>query len=177
MSLEFLTYPYMNKFFEEDTSLFLKKHLEGALLFIPYGCAVDEFQHWVYANPNVSPDERAAFWLELERKYLPHRKYTTTQGSFPYFESGRFWQRQAHIFSRPFYYIDYCLAQVCALQFWHKAEQNRDVALRDYRHLCGLGGTLPFTKLTEEAQLTNPFTKGVLVDVLKTVQKYLKTNT
>jgi M3 family oligoendopeptidase len=174
MSLEFLTYPYMKYFFEDETSLFFQKHLEGALLFIPYGCAVDEFQHWIYANPNATPDERAQLWLDLEQKYLPHRKYTTSQGVLPYFESGRFWQRQRHIFFRPFYYIDYCLAQVCALQFWHKAELDRDVALRDYRHLCSLGGTLPFTKLVQEANLINPFTEGVLGDVLSTVQKYLQ---
>ena len=173
MSLEFLTYPYMEGFFEEDTTQFLQKHLEGALLFIPYGCAVDEFQHLVYSNPNATPEQRTEMWKEMEQKYLPHRNYSSSQGKFPFFESGRLWQRQAHIFARPFYYIDYCLAQVCALQFWYQAELDRDEAMRNYRHLCSLGGTLPFGKLVEAAHLENPFQKDVLEKILQHVQNHL----
>ena len=120
MSLEFLTYPWMEDFFAEDTERFKISHLEGALLFLPYGAAVDEFQHLVYENPEMTPEERNDLWLQVEKKYLPHRRFA----DMPYFESGRFWQRQGHIYNRPFYYIDYCLAQVCALQFWALAEEE-----------------------------------------------------
>ncbi len=158
MSLEFLCYPWMKDFFKEDTDRFKQSHLEGSLLFIPYGAAVDEFQHMVYNNPDASARERTEMWKEVERIYLPHRKYV----DLPYFSSGRFWQRQGHIYHRPFYYIDYCLAQICALQFWELAENNRSEAMKKYRDLCALGGSLPFTKLLGEVGLKNPFIKGTM---------------
>ena len=158
MSLELLTYPWMERFFKEDTERFKTSHLEGALLFLPYGAAVDEFQHLVYENPEATPEERVQFWKQMEAKYLPHRKFV----EMPYFETGRFWQRQAHIYNRPFYYIDYCLAQVCALQFWALAEEDREDALERYRHLCSLGGSMPFTALLNEVNLQSPFVKGTI---------------
>ena len=121
----------------------------------------------MFAEPGMSSDERAQVWLELEAKWLPWRKYQDA----PYFSSGRFWQRQGHIYFRPFYYIDYCLAQVCALQFWHQAESDRPDAMQRYRHLCSLGGSRPFTQLTELAGLKNPFEAGCLEDVVKDVAK------
>ena len=163
MSLEFLTYPWMEEFFKEDTSRFKQSHLEGALLFIPYGAAVDEFQHLVYENPSASMEERAQMWLELEKTYLPHRLYQDN----PYFASGRFWQRQGHIYRRPFYYIDYCLAQICALQFWSLAEENRPETMQKYRYLCELGGSKPFTELLNEIQLQSPFRTGTLKQSIK----------
>ena len=114
MGLELLTYNEMERFFGEDAERFRQGHLEDAILFLPYGALVDEFQHEVYARPELSSDERAALWQELESKWLPDRTYVDT----PNFAGGRFWQRQGHLFHMPFYYIDYCLAQVCALQLW-----------------------------------------------------------
>ena len=162
MSLEFLSYPWMERFFAEDTERFKRSHLEEAILFIPYGAAVDEFQHMVYANPEANADERAQMWKEMEAKYLPHRKYTEST----FFESGRFWQRQGHIYRRPFYYIDYCLAQVCALQFWAMAEDNREEAMVKYRALCKLGGTKPFTGLLNSIDLPSPFVDGTLIKAI-----------
>lgn len=169
MSLEFLSYPWMESFFEEDTERFKISHLEGALLFLPYGAAVDEFQHLVYENPEMTPEERNEAWKQVERKYLPHRTFT----DMPYFESGRFWQRQGHIYARPFYYIDYCLAQVCALQFWALAEEDRADAMKRYRHLCSLGGSLPFTALLNEIELQSPFSQGTIERAVKTPLQYL----
>jgi M3 family oligoendopeptidase len=158
MSLEFLTFPYMDLFFGEDTERYKAGHLEDAILFLPYGCAVDEFQHRVYSNPEMSAAERAALWSEIEAIYLPHRSYT----DMPHFESGRLWQQQHHIFAMPFYYIDYCLAQTCALQMWHSANQDREDTMERYRQLCSLGGTQPFTALLDAVGLSNPFLDGCL---------------
>jgi M3 family oligoendopeptidase len=161
MSLEFLTFPYMDFFFGEDSERYKAGHLEDAILFLPYGCAVDEFQHRVYSNPEMSAAERAALWSEMEAIYLPHRSYT----DMPHFESGRLWQQQHHIFAMPFYYIDYCLAQTCALQMWHSANQDREGTMERYRQLCSLGGTQPFTALLDAVGLSNPFLDGCLDDV------------
>ena len=124
MSMEFLTWPWMDLFFENDAEKYKFIHLSEALLFIPYGVTVDEFQHWVYENPNAAPDDRRAKWLEIEKKYLPTRDY----GEVDDLKEGIFWFRQGHIFNSPFYYIDYTLAQVCAFQFWIKSQENREKA-------------------------------------------------
>jgi len=158
MSLEFLTYPHMKQFFGDDAKRFCTGHLEDAILFLPYGCAVDEFQHRVYADPTMSPADRAQVWQELEATYLPHRKYV----DIPHYESGRLWQAQRHIFASPFYYIDYCLAQTCALQMWHAANQDRESTMARYRALCKLGGSKPFTGLLSSVGLSNPFEEGCL---------------
>ena len=162
MGLEFLTHPYMDLFFGDDAQRFRDGHLEGALLFIPYGCAIDHFQHLVYANPSASGDDRAEMWKECERLYLPHRNYA----ELPLYEGGRFWQRQRHIYLYPFYYIDYCLAQTVALQLWHGATIDRPGTMERYEELCRLGGSLAFTELLQKVDFRSPFTSGSLETVV-----------
>ena len=169
MSMEFLTWPWMNLFFENDTDKYKFIHLSEALLFIPYGVTVDEFQHWVYENPEVTPQERREKWLEIEKKYLPTRDY----GEADELKNGIFWFRQGHIFSSPFYYIDYTLAQVCAFQFWIKSREDREKAWQDYLNLCKLGGSKSFFELMKSANLKNPFEEGTLAAVIPKIKEYL----
>ena len=169
MSMEFLTWPWMDLFFENDTDKYKFIHLSEALLFIPYGVTVDEFQHWVYENPEVTPKERREKWIEIEKKYLPTRDY----GEVEELKNGIFWFRQGHIFSSPFYYIDYTLAQVCAFQFWIKSRENREKAWKDYLNLCKLGGSKPFFELMKSANLKNPFEEGTLAFVIPKIKEYL----
>ncbi|WP_314713164.1 M3 family oligoendopeptidase [Leptotrichia wadei] len=169
MSMEFLTWPWMNLFFENDTDKYKFIHLSEALLFIPYGVTVDEFQHWVYENPEATPKERREKWIEIEKKYLPTRDY----GEVEELKNGIFWFRQGHIFSSPFYYIDYTLAQVCAFQFWIKSRENREKAWKDYLNLCKLGGSKPFFELMKSANLKNPFEEGTLAIVIPKIKEYL----
>ena len=142
MSMEFFAYPWIEKFFKEETEKYKFSHLSGAITFIPYGVAVDEFQHFVYENPNVTPEQRRLKWREIEKKYLPHIKYST-----PFMENGGRWFRQSHIFSSPFYYIDYTLAQVCAFQFFNMMNEDKEKAWSTYVDLCKLGGTKSFLNL------------------------------
>ena len=169
MSMEFLTWPWMDLFFENDTDKYKFIHLSEALLFIPYGVTVDEFQHWVYENPEATPKERREKWIEIEKKYLPTRDY----GEVEELKNGIFWFRQGHIFSSPFYYIDYTLAQVCAFQFWIKSKENREKAWQDYLNLCKLGGSKPFFELMKSANLKNPFEEGTLAFVIPKIKEYL----
>ena len=169
MSMEFLTWPWMELFFENDTDKYKFIHLSEALLFIPYGVTVDEFQHWVYENPEATPKERREKWIEIEKKYLPTRDY----GEVEELKNGIFWFRQGHIFSSPFYYIDYTLAQVCAFQFWIKSRENREKAWQDYLNLCKLGGSKPFFELMKSANLKNPFEEGTLAFVIPKIKEYL----
>ena len=169
MSMEFLTWPWMDLFFENDTDKYKFIHLSEALLFIPYGVTVDEFQHWVYENPEATPKERREKWIEIEKKYLPTRDY----GEVEELKNGIFWFRQGHIFSSPFYYIDYTLAQVCAFQFWIKSRENREKAWQDYLNLCKLGGSKPFFELMKSTNLKNPFEEGTLAFVIPKIKEYL----
>lgn len=170
MSMEFFTWPWMELFFKKDTDKYWFTHLSEALLFIPYGVTVDEFQHFVYANPEASPQERKAAWRELEKKYLPHRDYEDND----YLERGSYWHQQGHIFGDPFYYIDYTLAQICAFQFWQRSRENREAAWADYLRLCQAGGSQSFLELAELAKLVSPFQVGCLASVVKVIEDWLE---
>lgn len=169
MSMEFFAWPWMQSFFGKDEPKYKYMHLSDAILFVPYGVAVDEFQHFVYENPNASPDERKAKWRMIEKKYLPHKVY---QGN-EVFERGCFWFRQSHIFSVPFYYIDYTLAQVCAFQYLIRMRNNKEEAWNSYVALCQLGGSKPFLGLVAAAQLDNPFVDGTIASVMKEIKPIL----
>jgi M3 family oligoendopeptidase len=169
MSMEFLTWPWMDLFFQTDVEKYRFSHLSGSLLFIPYGVTVDEFQHWVYENPGADPAARKRTWREIERKYLPHRDYADNG----FLERGGYWLRQGHIFDVPFYYIDYTLAQVCAFQFWQKSRENRAETWSDYLRLCRAGGSLPFLELVKLAGLKNPFEPGSLQATLGPIRQWL----
>lgn len=169
MSMEFLAWPWINKFFKEDTEKYMFSHLAGAVSFLPYGVTVDEFQHGVYENPDMTPDERKDLWRSTEKKYLPFKDYDDDA----FMEKGTYWYKQGHIFGVPFYYIDYTLAQVCAFQYWIKAQEDHSKALSEYKELCALGGSKSFVALLESAKLDNPFVKGTVKRIVEPIQKYL----
>ena len=169
MSMEFLAWPWMENFFKEEVEKYKFSHLAGALTFIPYGVAVDEFQHFVFENPNATPEERKSAWREIEKKYLPSKDYEDND----LLNRGGYWFRQGHIFSSPFYYIDYTLAQVCAFQFWVRSREDREKAWEDYLRLCKAGGSMSFLKLVELAELDNPFVDGTIERVVGPIKAYL----
>ena len=170
MSMEFFTWPWMPFFFGEQTDKYYFMHLSGAIQFLPYGVAVDEFQHIVYENPEMRPAERNAAWRDLEKTYLPHRDYDGNS----HLEAGRFWQKQSHIFNSPFYYIDYTLAQICAFQFWTKDRHDHKEAWCDYVRLCKAGGSKSFLELVKLAGLHSPFEDGCVESVSGEIQRFLE---
>ncbi len=169
MSMEFLTWPWMKNFFLEDTEKFKFNHLAGSISFLPYGVTVDEFQHGIYENPNMSPAERKALWRKTEKKYLPHKDYDDDK----FMEKGTYWFRQGHIFGSPFYYIDYTLAQVCAFQYWIKSRKNHEETFKNYLRLCKLGGSQSFVSLMNSVGLKNPFIQGTVKEIVKPIKEYL----
>ncbi|MDP4160043.1 MAG: M3 family oligoendopeptidase [Bacillota bacterium] len=169
MSMEFFTWPWMELFFEDDAAKYRFTHLSEALLFIPYGVTVDEFQHFVYDHPDASPQARKLAWREIERKYLPHRDYEGND----YLERGGYWHQQGHIFGDPFYYIDYTLAQICAFQFWKRSRENCESAWADYLRLCKAGGSESFLELIRIANLVSPFEDGCVESVIKVIEEWL----
>lgn len=164
MSLEFLTHPEMERFFSPpaEAARFRTLHLTESLLFLPYGCAVDDFQHRIYSAPAATPEERNQMWLDVEATWLPWRQW----GDLAHPAGGGRWQAQRHIYAYPFYYIDYVLAQTCALQFWAWSQRDRAGALEAYVALCHRGGALPFQELVRSAGLRSPFEQGCLADAV-----------
>ncbi len=170
MSMEFITWPWMELFFKEDTDKYKFTHLGSAIKFIPYGVLVDEFQHIIYENPNMTKEERKLVWRDLENKYQPHKNYKGND----LLERGGWWFKQGHIFKNPFYYIDYTLAQICALQFWKKMREDRKSGWQDYLNICKIGGTKSFLDIVKEANLISPFEEGCVSSVIGTINEYLE---
>jgi M3 family oligoendopeptidase len=170
MSLEFLTFPGIGQLVGEAAAdRFRRMHLIGALSFLPYGVCVDHFQHEVYANPDASPAERHAMWQRLEKIYMPWSDY----GDIAFLLKGGRWQAKPHIYGSPFYYIDYTLAQCCAMQFWVRSRHDYPAALEAYVKLCGRGGSAPFQDLVRSAGLVSPFAEGALADVVREAEAVL----
>ncbi len=171
MSMEFFAWPWIPLFFKEDSEKYYFTHLAGAISFLPYGALVDEFQHEIYKNPDMTPEERKQTWRKLERIYRPDLNYDEDA----FLDKGTYWFRQGHIFGAPFYYIDYTLAQVCAFQYWIRNRENHEEAWNSYYHLSTLGGSLGFVGLLKEAGLMSPFEKGSIKKVLEPLMAFLDT--
>ncbi len=169
MSMEFFAWDWAEGFFGAQTEKFKYQHLAGALKFIPYGTMVDHFQHIVYENPDLTPAQRDEEWKKLTKIYMPWIKL----GEIPFYGDGCAWQRQHHIYSSPFYYIDYCLAQTVALEFWALMQKDRNEAWKAYLKLVNLAGTKKFTELVAEAGLESPFGEEALRGVCESAAKWL----
>lgn len=169
MSMEYFTWPWMDLFFKEDTDKRKFIHLGNSVKEIPYRATVDEFQHYVYENPDVTPDERKNAWREIEKKYLPDKNYEGCD----FLERGGWWFQQLHVFIHPFYYIDYNLAQICALQFWKRMQEDREEAWKDYLKLCKVGGTKSFLELVHYANLKSPFEDGCVSLIVDSIERWL----
>ena len=170
MSMEFFAWPWMSLFFGKDADKYRYSHLCDAIEFLPYGITIDEFQHWVYAHPTATHEERCAAYLEIEQRYTPHKVYPDEMKAAKH---GAWWLRQSHIFGAPFYYIDYTLAQVCAFQFLVEMSKNKDKAWKKYVKLCKSGGKYPFVQLLEKNHLRNPFIEGNVAKVIKPLKRIL----
>lgn len=161
MSMEFFAYPWLELFFAEDTKKYKHSHMREAITFLPYAITVDHFQHLVYENPNATPQERKEMWAKLEKEYLPWRDY----GECSFTKTGTFWYKQGHIFTSPLYYIDYALAQVCALEFYLADLKDHHDAWSRYLKLCSLGGTKPFLSLLKDCGLESPFAPNTIKNI------------
>lgn len=167
MSMEYFTYAWMDKFFGERKDDYYEMHLASSVIFVPYGTMVDEFQHHVYENPDMTPEERKALWLKLEKEYRPHMDYEDD----PFFGAGGWWQRQQHIFNYPFYYIDYVLASVCAMQFKAMMDEDFKDAWERYLKLCKLSASDFFTSVIKEVGLESPFEDGCVNRLVRKLDK------
>ena len=170
MSMEFFAWKSNEDFFGKDADKFRYSHLASSFMFIPYGTMVDHFQHSVFDHPEWAPAERHAEWKRLLCIYMP---WLRLDGEIPFYSEGEGWQRQHHIYSMPFYYIDYCLAQTVALCFWAMIQNDYDDAWNHYMAYTRMGGSAVFTKLLEDAGLPSPFDEDIIRKVCERAEAYL----
>ena len=169
MSMEYFTYGWMKNFFGDRAGDYLTMHLEDSATFLPYGCMVDEFQHIVYEKPDLTPAERKEVWKELEAQYRPWLDYAGD----PFFGEGGWWQRQGHIFHSPFYYIDYVLASVCAMQFKLLMDRDYKDAWERYLKLCRLSVSDFYENELHAVGLRSPFENGCIRELVEGLRKSL----
>ncbi len=157
MTMEFLTYPYMDSFFGEKADKYRYAHFTDALKTIPYLVSVDEFQHRVFENPASGPADWRRFWREIERKYMPWRDYDGCE----FLESGGFWMQKQHVFLYPFYYVDYAMAQMDAFALFRRQTETGD-AWPSYLKLCSLGGKYGYFETLRKAGIPIPLEEDVV---------------
>lgn len=158
MTMEHWSYPWMELFFGDKAKEYCYDHLAVSLMVVPYMVSVDEFQHRMYENPDMTPMERRAVWKEIESIYMPWRDYDGND----FLEDGAFWMQKQHIFLYPMYYIDYALAQICAYQLYDRKKKDYDKAWADYLALCKAGGNHGYFELLRMAGIENPFEEGTV---------------
>ncbi len=172
MSMELLSAPYLTKdsggFYNVTESARARiEHLEGIILFMPYMAMVDAFQHWVYTHPDQASDPAQcdAAWDDLSSRFMSDIDYSG-------FEAERVsgWHHKLHIFHVPFYYIEYGMAQIGALQVWRNAIQDQAAAVAAYRRALALGGTKTLPELFAAAGAEFRFDAAMLTDLVDLVE-------
>jgi len=170
MGMEFLCLPHMDEFLSpEHSARYARGRWRRAVEVMCYVCAIDEFQHWAYENPNASADALDEAWASINQKYLPGVDWT---GEAQRYRSCR-WYSQLHVFRYPFYYIDYGIAETGAAQLALLDAQDHDGCLDTYLELCRLGGTCRGLELFERAGLRSPFDAKLMADLMRHARSQL----
>ena len=169
MSMESLAYPFLDEFYSEDEiKRAIRKHLEGIVSVLPWVATIDAFQHWIYLNPEHSQEERTAQWLDLGKRFGGGVDWSGLEA-----EQEAVWHRQLHPFEVPFYYVEYGIAQLGALQMWLKYRENPKQALEDYKNGLSLGSSKTLPELFEGAGLRFDFSADMMAKLMKTVSEEL----
>ena len=173
MSMELLAAPYLSThhggFYTSPQAARARiEHLEGIIAFLPYMAVVDAFQHWVYTHPNEAADANNCdtAWEDLWTRFIPNMDWAGQEESR---KTG--WHRKLHIFSAPFYYIEYGMAQVGALQVWRNSLQDRSQTLDAYRKALSLGGTLTLPELFAAAGAEFRFDTAMLTELVTLIEE------
>lgn len=169
MTMELFVSRWADLLFKEDADKQVYSQVVEALLKLPMICAVDEFQHEICANQDLSPVERRNLWTRLEQKYMPY----TDNDNCTFLNAGGYWQTHMHVYTHPLYFIDYALAQICAFQFWQRSQDDWQGTWNSYLHLCRLGGSKSFLQLIEESGLKSPFEESVIKETVAFLEHWL----
>lgn len=171
MSMELLTYPYLGEFYDDvDSNRARREHLEALARTLSWIAQIDAFQHWIYLNPDHSRDDRAKEWLALDERFGGNASWEGLEE-----ERRSIWQRQLHIFGIPFYYIEYGIAQLGALQVWLNSKRDGEAsAINAYKNALALGGSKPLPQLFEAAGCTFDFGTEIVGELMEAVRGELE---
>ncbi len=171
MSMELLAGEHLDVFYDrrEDFVRSRREHLESVVYILAWVATIDAFQQWIYAHPDCSGDDRAEAWVEISSRFsgavVDYSGYDEARK--------RRWHRQLHIFEVPFYYIEYGIAQLGALQLWAKSKEDPQRALADYKSALALGGSRPLPELFQAAGIRFDFSAETIGPLLEMVQAEL----
>jgi len=169
MGMELLAGDHLDVFYEGDDLIRARREqLEGVITLFPWIATIDAFQHWIYTNPNHTREQRTQQWLVLRERFGGIEDYSG-------YESAReaMWHKQLHLFDVPFYYIEYGIAQIGALQLWRNTRKNKPAALKQYREALALGGSRSLPELWAAAGLTFDFSEKTFQPLIEMVRKEL----
>ncbi len=169
MAMEYLATPWYPLFFKEDSMKYTISHAEDALFLIAYSCQVDEFQEQIYKNPDMTASERDELWLKLDSIYRPYIDYD----DLPFYSAGAGWQRQVHIYKSPFYYIEYGLAEIIALQIFSIFTKDREKAFNCYFDLLWHGSEKTFVELLDALNLRSPLKPDTIKETADDILNFI----
>jgi oligoendopeptidase F len=171
MSMELLGNDFLEEFYAEpDANRARKTHLEGIITILPWIATVDAFQHWIYTHPGHSRSEREAAWIGLMNRFGGSVDWSGYEPA-----RGRLWQRQLHIFIHAFYYIEYGIAQLGALQVWSNSRRDKNRAVLDYKNALRLGGSRTLPELFAAAGCKFDFSRATVAPLVGLVRRELAT--
>ncbi|MBT7657604.1 MAG: M3 family oligoendopeptidase [Phycisphaerae bacterium] len=169
MSMESMAYPFLDEFYNKDEcKRAIRKHLEGVVSTLPWVATIDAFQHWIYLNPEHSREERTAKWLELGKRFGGSVDWSGLES-----QQEAVWHRQLHPFEVPFYYVEYGIAQLGALQMWLHYRKDPKSTIAAYKKGLTLGASRPLPELFEEAGLRFDFSLEMVGELMEAVQEEL----
>ena len=171
MAMELLGSEFLEEFYNEEEARRARiAHLEGIVFVFPWIATVDAFQHWLYLNPNHSIEERDKAWSKLIDRFGGNVDWTNYESA-----KAKLWHKQLHIFLHPFYYIEYGIAQLGALQVWANSKNNSSKALADYKAALALGGSRPLPKLFEHCNIRFDLSRNTVAPMADLLRKELNT--
>ena len=162
---------YAHRLFGDDAWKYEFGNLQYFMTFIPFGVAIDEFQHICYDNPNLTPKERTYEWHKLEEKYMPWRKYDEDN---EFMKRGGYWYHKFHIFYVPLYYIEYALATVNAMEMYRKYIDRPGTTWKEYLELIDIGGSQGYLEILKQANLTPVYEDGAVRNAISYVKTFLE---
>jgi M3 family oligoendopeptidase len=159
-TMEHFAYPYLDRLLGNQKNAYIRNHLFHSFDNLPYRCAIDEFEHAIYNDIHLSRTQRCELWADIENKYMPWRS-----NDLEAIKLGTYWPNQPHLFTHPFYYIEYDIAQISVFEYYERLKHNYGQTWQDYFNLCKTGGSLDYLELLKVGNLSNPFSEDTIARI------------
>jgi len=170
MAMELLGSEFLEEFYNSEEARRARiNHLEGIVFVFPWIATVDAFQHWLYLNPDHSIEDRDKAWSKLIDRFGGNVDWTHYE-----LAKAKLWHKQLHIFLHPFYYVEYGIAQLGALQVWANYKNNKSKALNDYKAALALGGSKPLPELFKRCNIQFDLSRDTVAPMADLLRKELK---